>query len=107
MQAYAGTSPVTRQSGSSLNKIKMRMACNKTFRNTLYQFSFCSIRVEKWARDFYDSQRKNGKVHSVAIRSLSNKWAKIIFRMWKDESIYDSKIFVDKRNNYLKKSSQT
>jgi len=102
VQSYAGTSPVTRSSGESLNKTKMRMSCNKTFRNTLYQFAFCSINLESWAREYYDKQRVKGKVHTVAIRALSNKWTKIIYRMWKDEILYNSEIFLSKRKEYLK-----
>jgi hypothetical protein len=55
-------------------------------------FAFSSLQFSKWARDYYDKQRKLGKRHSVAIRALSNKWLKIIFSMWKNEQIYIEKI---------------
>ena len=38
---------------------------------------------------YYDIQRKKGKTHSVAIRALSNKWVKIIYKIWKEEIFYE------------------
>ena len=29
------------------------------------------------------------KTHSVAVRALSNKWVKIIYKIWEDEIFYD------------------
>ncbi len=97
VQCYAGTCPVTIQSGKYLHVIKMRRGCNKSFRDTLYQFSFCSLSLEAWTREYYDLLRKKGCNHSSAIRALSNKWVKIIFRMWKDKTVYDKEIFLKKR----------
>jgi len=97
VQCYAGTCPVTIQSGKYLHVIKMRRGCNKSFRDTLYQFSFCSLSLELWTREYYDRLRKKGCNHSSAIRALSNKWVKIIFRMWKNKIVYDKEIFLKKR----------
>lgn len=101
IQCYAGTAPVTERSGKSFYNVKMRRACNKSFRDALYNFAFCSLSLEEWAGDYYKQLRKKKYSHSRAIRALSNKWAKIIFRMWKDEKIYDRNIFVNKREKYL------
>lgn len=67
----------------------MRKACNKSARAILYQFAFTSLRYSTWARKYYDQQKEKGKTHSVAVRALSNKWVKIIFKLWKDEIFYD------------------
>ena len=80
----------------------MRHACKKSFRNTLHQFSFCSMKNETWAKEYYDKLRAKGKSHSSAVRSLANKWVKIIFSMWKNNEKYDAKIFLNKRKKYLK-----
>ena len=100
VQCYAGTSPVTAQSGKSFYSVKMRRACNKTFRDVLYKFSFCTISQEGWSAQYYKQLKDKGHSHSRAIRALSNKWVKIIFRMWKDGKNYDSNIFVTKRDKY-------
>ena len=67
----------------------MRKACNKSARAVLYKFAFSTLQFSKWAREYYDNQRAKGKTHSVAVRALSNKWVKIIYKIWKNEIFYD------------------
>ncbi|GEM_PF-1119823 len=92
-QCLYGTAPKNYQSGN-YHKITMRKACNKKARAVLFRFAFTSLRLSKWAREYYDAQRKKGKSHSVAVRALSNKWIKVIFKLWKDGIIYQE----DKKN---------
>lgn len=87
IQCLFGTAPRNYQSGN-YHKVIMRKACNKSGRAVLFRYAFESMRFSTWARTYYDEQRKKGKTHSVAVRALSNKWVKIIYRMWKDEIIY-------------------
>lgn len=87
-QCLMGSAPYNVQSGQ-YHKVRMRRACSKEARNTLYQLSFSSLRTCLWARVYYDKQRKIGKLHTVAIRALSNKWVKVIFSLWKNEIFYD------------------
>lgn len=101
VQCYSGTAPVTEKSGKYLCNIKMRRACKKSFRNTLQQFAFCSLKSEPWARESYDKLRSKGKGHSSAVRAIANKWVKIIFRMWQNNEEYKSEIFLEKRKKYL------
>ena len=101
VQCYAGTAPVTEQSGKSFYTVKMRRACNKTFKDAMFQFSFCSLSQESWAALYYRQLRNKGQSHSRAVRALSNKWLKIIFRMWKDGKVYERNIFINKREKYL------
>lgn len=101
VQCYAGTAPVTEQSGKSFFVVKMRRACNKVFKDAVYQFAFCSLQQEPWAHQYYQGLRNKGQSHSRAVRALGNKWLKIIFRMWKGGTVYDRNIFVKKREKYL------
>ena len=87
LQCDAGTAPITDKSGKT-KIVKMRFACRKVFRNVVYQFAFSTITQSIWARKFYDCQRAKGNTHTEALRSLGNKWLKIIFRMWKDGVAY-------------------
>ena len=88
VQCLFGTAPRNYQSGS-YHKVVMRRACNKIAKNILYQYAFSSIKSSKWAREYYDSQRRKGKTHSVSVRALANKWVKIIFTIWKNETFYE------------------
>jgi len=90
-QCLFGTAPKNYQSGM-YHKIIMRKACNKSGRDILYKFAFSSLQFSKWAREYYDKQRLKGKTHSVSIRALSNKWVKVIYKVWKDEMLYDDNI---------------
>lgn len=87
-QAEAGSAPITIQSGK-MKYVRFRRACKKPFRATIHQFAFCSINQCTWAREYYDHQVAFGKTHTQAIRSLSNKWMKIIFTLWKRHQTYD------------------
>lgn len=88
LQCDAGTAPVTDKSGKT-EFVRMRFACRKVFRNVVYQFSFSTLTQSAWARKFYDCQRAKGNTNTKALRSLGNKWLKIIFHMWKDGVAYD------------------
>ena len=87
-QSYAGTSPVTKQSGKTIKKTTMRYSCNKNLRHAMYWLAFNSISRIDWAREYYNSQKSKGKKNSMALRALSNKWAKIIFSMWKHQTLF-------------------
>lgn len=88
VQCEAGTAPITDKSGK-IKIVKIRFACRKFFRNTMYQFAFSSLKQSLWARNFYNSQRTTGKTHTQALRALGNKWLKIIFHLWKNNLHYD------------------
>ena len=88
VQCLFGTAPKNYQSGP-YHKVIMRKACNKSARAILFTFAFSSLRFSKWAREYYDKQRSKGKTHSVAVRALSNKWVKIIYKIWKDKIFYE------------------
>lgn len=79
--ALAGTSPVPYQSGR-IRRARKRYACVKSFRDALYRLAWLSTQHDDLAKEYYDRKRKEGKSHSVAVRSLSNVWVRIIYRMW-------------------------
>ncbi len=105
IQSLFGTAPINYQSGS-YHKVRMRRACKKKARATLYQFAFASLQFSSWARAYYDSQREKGKTNSVAIRALSNKWVKIIFHMWKDDAVYCPEKLTAEKKIFKLKSEQ-
>lgn len=88
LQAEAGATPVTHQSGKHA-AVFFRFACNKRLRHAVCQFAFISLRLSDWARAYYRRQRARGHKHWAAIRALAAKWLKIIFIMWRDGVPYD------------------
>lgn len=92
LQALAGTSPVLFQSGNYA-KAHRRLGCIKPLRNALHQFAWQSTQQEGWARDYYQRKRAEGKSHTVAVRALSNVWARIILAIVNKHEPYDSATF--------------
>jgi transposase len=92
LQALGGTSPVLFQSGN-YSKPHRRLGCIKPLRNALHQFAWQSTLQEDWALAYYERKRAEGKSHSVAVRALSNIWARIIFAMLTSHQPYVSATF--------------
>jgi Transposase/Transposase IS116/IS110/IS902 family len=88
IQCYAGIAPVTESSGKQ-KWVHWRWACPKFLRQTFHEWAWLSTRKSQWARAFYDQQRERNKSHHAAIRALSFKWMRIVFRCWKDRVPYD------------------
>lgn len=103
IQELSGIAPVLRRSGRSV-QVQRRLACNKFLRQTFHEFASCSRLWSPWAKAFYDLQRKRGKRHHAAIRSLAYKWIRIIFRCWKDKTKFDELYYFSRTT--LKTSSQ-
>ena len=85
---YAGIAPVVERSGNK-EWIHWRWSCPKFLRQSFVEWSGETIRRSFWAKAYYDQQKKKGKSHQAAIRSLAFKWIRIIFRLWKDRTLYD------------------
>lgn len=106
VQQFAGTVPVTKESGGkgentgkSRKKkhqrfVLFRHACRKDYRHTLHLFASSSIDKCSWAQAFYKRAKAAGQSHALALRNLASKWLKIIFRMWKNRSVYDETIYL-------------
>ena len=94
VQKIVGVVPVTRKSGNSC-KISLRHACRKEDRHTFYLHAFNSISRCQWARAFYDKCRSAGDSHSLSLRKLGSKWAKIIFAMWSTKQRYNDRKYME------------
>jgi hypothetical protein len=104
VQALAGTAPVPFQSGNYA-KAHRRLACLKPLRNALHQFAWQSTRQEAWARDYYQRKRAEGKTHSTALRALANVWVRIIYRLWKDRTCYQTAVFEQARQQHARRAA--
>jgi transposase len=68
---YAGTSPVTRASGTK-RMVLARHARNKRLADAIYLQAFSAISISPGARAFYDHRRAAGDTHHQALRALGN-----------------------------------
>lgn len=84
---YAGTSPITKASGTR-RVVLARFARNGHLFDTCYQWAFCSLTLSPGARAHYDRQRVKGKTHSQALRSLANRLVGILDGCLRHRQIY-------------------
>jgi transposase len=88
-----GTAPITQRSGRS-KRVQMRFHCDREARDVLHRYAQCSLLRCEWARAHYDQQRAAGQTHSGALRSVSNKWLRILYRMWQERRPYDEAAYL-------------
>lgn len=88
VQQLSGIAPVTKQSGKTC-VVHRRWAASKFLRQTFHEFAAHSIKHSAWAKAYYDMMRARGNKFQAAVRALAFKWIRIIFRCWKDRTLYD------------------
>jgi transposase len=74
---YAGTSPVTKASGTR-RVVLARFARNRRLADALHQQAFAALTASPGARAFYDSHRARGATHHQALRTLANRLVGIL-----------------------------
>jgi transposase len=102
VQSLAGTAPVPFQSGNYA-KAHKRFACLKPLRNALYQFAWQSTQQEAWAASYYRRKRNEGKTESMAVRALANVWVRIIYRMWEQQTCYQTSVFEQAQQQHARR----
>lgn len=88
---YAGTSPITRASGTS-HAVIARYARNDWLFNACYLWAFSSLKASEGARAYYDIHRGRGKTHTQALRALANRWVAILHGCLTHQRMYDESI---------------
>ena len=89
LRAYAGAAPVTKRSGKRAALVHMRYACKTRLRDALFHWSRTSIQHDAAARAYYDQLRARGHHHSRALRSVADRWLRILVAMLKTRTLYD------------------
>jgi hypothetical protein len=69
---YAGTSPITKASGTQ-KVVLARFVRNRHLADATYLWAFCSLTHSVGARRYYDTRRTNGANHHQALRALGNR----------------------------------
>ena len=85
---YAGTSPITRASGTR-RVVLARYARNRRLADALQQWAFCCLRGSPGARAYYQALRARGTGHQAALRQLSNRLVGILHGCLPDRTLYD------------------
>ena len=84
---YAGTSPITRASGTK-RTVLARHIRNRRLADAIDQWAFCSLSTSPGCRDFYDQHRAKGDGHHQALRALGNRLVGILHGCLKHRTRY-------------------
>ncbi len=88
---YAGTSPITRASGTK-RVVLARYARNQRLADAIYLWAFATLTASPGARAFYDTHRAAGDTHHAALRALGNRLVGILHGCLEHHTIYDENI---------------
>jgi transposase len=85
---YAGTSPITKASGTK-KVVLARYARNRRLGDALQQWAFCSLRGSPGAAAYYQQLRARNIGHQAALRQLANRLVGILHGCLKTHTSYD------------------
>jgi transposase len=85
---YAGTSPITRQSGKK-KVVLARYVHNDRLIDALGRQAFAALTASPGARAYYDELRGRGPGHHAALRQLANRLVGILHGCLKTGTTYD------------------
>jgi len=88
---YAGTSPITRASGTK-RVVLARYARNQRLADAVYLWAFAALTASPGARAFYDAHRGAGDTHHAALRALGNRLVGILHGCLHHHTAYDENI---------------
>jgi Transposase/Transposase IS116/IS110/IS902 family len=88
---YAGTSPITRASGTK-KTVLARHVRNRRLADAIYLWAFASLSASPGARAYYDARRAAGDGHHQALRALGNRLVGILHGCLTHHVAYDESI---------------
>lgn len=92
LRTQAGAAPVTKQSGKQ-RLVLMRRACNHRLRAALFHWARISMQHDPAARRYYTTLRERGHSHARTLRSLGDRWLRILTAMLLTGTPYDAQRF--------------
>jgi len=88
---YAGTSPITRASGTK-RVVLARYARNHRLADAIYLWAFAALSASPGARALYDTRRAAGDTHHAALRALGNRLVGILHGCLESHTAYNETI---------------
>lgn len=88
LRRLAGTAPVTKSSGKSLN-VSMRRGCNTRVRTAVRHWAWSAMRSDPYGRTLYDAMRARGLRHERALRELADRLLACLISTLRHDELYD------------------
>ena len=101
---YAGTSPITRASGTK-KVVLARHVRNRRLADAIYLWSFTSLSASPGARAYYDARRAKGDGHHQALRALGNRLVGILHGCLQHHAFYDEAVAWGQREEKLSQAA--
>lgn len=89
LAAYAGFTPVDRQSGTSIRGASKNRGGNHRLKNAMFLAAFVASQHDPWAKAYYQQKRTEGKKHNAAIICLARRRCDLILAMLKTATPYN------------------
>lgn len=90
LAAYAGLTPITRRSGTSIKGEHPNPGGNKKLKNAMFRAAFGSL-SDPASRAYYDRKRAEKKKHNAALICLARRRCDVLFAMLRDGTLYQAK----------------
>jgi hypothetical protein len=84
---FTGMAPVIERRGN-MTVTHFRWLCPTGLRPSCHACAGQSLQHSRWAKACYHQQRRRGKEHHAAVRSLALTWASMIFPLWNKRRPY-------------------
>ena len=88
LKAFAGSSPVTEQSGK-YRCVHIRWACNAHLRRAFHLASQAALLTATWARELFDRLRSEGKSYGRSLRAVADQLIEILYVVLLRRTPYD------------------
>lgn len=88
LRAFAGTAPITRDSGRT-KTVRTRHVRNRRLADACHWWAFAAITRSPGARAHYDRRRAVGDSHNAALRNLANKMLGRLWWCWQNNQPWD------------------
>jgi transposase len=92
LRAHMGTAPLTKASGKR-RVVSMRRACNRKLRWAAYHWGRASVQHDAASATYYRELRARGHRHGRALRSVVDRWLRILIAMLRHNTLYDANRF--------------
>lgn len=91
LQLLSGVAPITVQTGGpdGPRSVRRRIKRSKFLHQTVVEFAHHFAKSSEWARAYLEQQKSAGKSYWSAVRSLGFKLLRILYRCWKNRTMYD------------------
>jgi hypothetical protein len=101
---YAGTSPITRASGTK-KAVLARHIRNRRLADAIYLWAFAALSASPGARALYDQHRAAGDSHHAALRALGNRLVGILHGCLHHHTLYDETVAWGHRQQKLPRAA--